>query len=751
MRRVNKGVRHGRSLRAEVRGSQTYAVEINVAEDGIHAACSCPYNYAGYCKHIGAVLLLWLESPGSFTVEQSAPAATQSVIDTIAIEPPATAVPAQPPFWLTTPFAMRQQQDTQNLYTWLDASYVVPDLRQLAKEQGWTINGTRKANIIQQIIQQITQPDIALKSLRSLDSEHRQVLDAMAVLHPALPYRIEHLTAVAQQWGPLTTYKTTDVYVQHLYRKGLAIRGSVVQTYPPQNSFIPKSVHRALPPLLANRVSEMSLPEHTDSRYQLGQPGLFLQRFQQILLLLDQNSPPLRPPMPRPHLEKFHEFLREWDYVPEEIKQAQQANKLKAPDPKQSFTVPPPQPALPDETIVRLAPLAGDEAQLNFIYHLLLAAGLLQPGSPVTVWRKVKEQFFQQDEATQWAILARTYFSTIMPWSEMWLALAERPSLQLKRTQRLYYRTTKPQELYGILTFFRAQALHLLAGLPDDRWLNLREVTDLLHPVWTRFDAWSFTTTQYSGDIRPEWFLADNGRLLDTTANKADWDIAQGAFIRHVIQGPLHWLGLADISMENGQLVAFRLHGLSDLFFDKVEAIPLAGTAGGPTTTAVSPPPPTDAVTIAGNAIFITPTAVGAQTHSYLDKLAQLEEAAPTRFTYRLSTAAVHEAFESGQTLDQLIIGWQQCLPIAMPDAIRQQLIAWWNAYGQVRLYEHVTVIEFGDEYALAEMKAATSLEKHLVAEISPTMVIIHANAIDTLVAELEKAGYTPKKSDKIE
>ncbi|MCZ7669764.1 MAG: helicase-associated domain-containing protein [Chloroflexi bacterium] len=159
-----------------------------------------------------------------------------------------------------------------------------------------------------------------------------------------------------------------------------------------------------------------------------------------------------------------------------------------------------------------------------------------------------------------------------------------------------------------------------------------------------------------------------------------------------------------------------------------------------------SPPAAADAVTIQDDLITVLPTAVSAQTHNYLDNLAKLEEALPNRFIYRLSGAAVHQNFENGKTLAQLLKGWQEYLPLPMPAAMQQQLSAWWEAYGQVRLYEKVTVIEFGDEYALAEMKAATSLEKYLVAEISPGLIIIPAEAVDSLVAELEKAGYTPNK-----
>ena len=70
------------------------------------------------------------------------------------------------------------------------------------------------------------------------------------------------------------------------------------------------------------------------------------------------------------------------------------------------------------------------------------------------------------------------------------------------------------------------------------------------------------------------------------------------------------------------------------------------------------------------------------------------------------------------------------------------------EAYGRVRLYQDVTLIEFGDDYALAEMKAVTSLDKVMIAEISPRLVLIPKDAAASLSAELVKAGYTPQQAN---
>ncbi|MCP5101587.1 MAG: hypothetical protein GY943_39085 [Chloroflexi bacterium] len=747
--RVRNGTRHGQSLFAKVGKSRMYQVEIEVDAGGIHAVCSCPYNWGGYCKHIGALLLKWVEAPNTFVIEMPAPSANiDTIIETFDVEPPATAVPAKKPFWLTMPHQLRCQQNDAQLTSWLN-EYKAQELRQMAKEQNWPIKGTRKADIIQQIMSHLMQPSNIFKSLLNLDEEHRIVYDAIGLLHPENSLQENHLNALGKQWGGASLSKQIDIYNRNLCKRGLAMPASFSHHYWQQTAFIPSSLMRVLPPLLTNHIPEATLSQDTISTMVLAQKRPFLQRIHQVIRLLEQGNHPLRPPMPRPRLQKFYEFLQEWDYVPEEILAAKEKNKLKSNTFDFSLTIPPPQPALPDNVIARLSPIAGGETQLNFIYHLLLTAGLLQPGSPVTVWRELKEQFSHHDEAAQWMILADAYLMSTT-WSEMWMVLAERPSLQLKRSTHAYYHNFQPDNLYQTLAGFREQVLRLLACLPDNRWVNLSDITDLLHPLWSRFDGWARNRIHHNDKMKPEWFLAENGRHIDTSKNKTNWDNAQGAFVQQIIQGSLHWLGIADICVENGRLTAFRLHGLNDLFFDKVASVPLEDRVPVSGETAVSSPNLTDAISIHGNSISVNPTTIPAQAHNYLDNIAKLKETSTERFVYQFQAAAVHEAFESGQTLSQLVDSWGKWLTVPIPTHIHKQLTDWWESYGHIRLYEDITVIEFGDEYALAEMKATTSLKQHLIAEISPTLVIIPVDVVDRLVSELETAGYTPKATDKV-
>lgn len=58
--------RRGDSLCAEVEGSDDEPYSLSVQFDNGHlssASCSCPYEYEGWCKHIIAALMMYLEDP----------------------------------------------------------------------------------------------------------------------------------------------------------------------------------------------------------------------------------------------------------------------------------------------------------------------------------------------------------------------------------------------------------------------------------------------------------------------------------------------------------------------------------------------------------------------------------------------------------------------------------------------------------------------------------------------------------------
>ncbi|MBU0702550.1 MAG: hypothetical protein KKC18_01625 [Chloroflexi bacterium] len=737
--RVQNPARSGHTLTAQVRGSWLYEVEIDVEPGGISAICSCPYDWGGYCKHVGAVLLKWIQSPGDFADEGAAALVSgEYPIEVIPVEPPPTQQPAQPPFWLASPFAERLRTDEEQLHQWLNG-VKLQDLRRMAKQRGWKVKGTRKADIVRQISERIADPSGILKATRDLDEEHRRVLRALVLLGAGGRIRPEELGDVTGAWGELESYQNVSTYTRHLWEMGLALPGDVLDSYHERSDFVPRAIGRALPPVLKNVVPTASHPQSNVGEICLADPRPFIRAVNQVVLLLEQYPTPLRPPMPRPRMERFYPGLKGWDYDPRELAQAKSSGKLGSYD--TAITVPPPARSLPDETIERLSPVAGDEARLEFIYSLLVAAGVLQPGSPVTIWPEVKEQFLRQSELAQRAILTQIYFR-MLNWSALWELLRE-SDLRLWRFSS--HSHLEPNDLRNKLALFRHIAMRALASLPDGEWVALQDLFRLMRAVWPRFDH-SVWQDYWRPSLKPSWFLGSKSGLSLDPEDASDWELAQGRFIRQIIAGPLHWLGLADLCFDDGTLTAARFHGLADLYWDRVE------TPDAPPAVAAQAPavPPEEAIDTDSHTISVAPSAIPPQAHDLLNKIARLETATAERFVYRLDSQATYESFETGVALSELFDGWEQSLPIPMPEAIRDQLTAWWDAYGRVRIYESLTVVEFGDDYALVEMKAVTPLKQFIIAEISPRLVIIPQEAVAPLTEALEKAGYTPKQTDEV-
>lgn len=742
--RIQNAVRSGQSLTAEVMGSRRYDVEVEATPANLVGRCTCAYDWSGYCKHVAAVLLKWVESPGFFTVKEVQSGQTpEAALPVFSVERPQTQKPKVLPAWLSESTDERRQRDLRKLGQALE-QLKVQDLRDLAKKRGWTIKGTSKADLSRQIGAYIIHPDEIEKTWRSLDGEHRQVFRALALLGAEEGLQVADIERVAGVWGKLKSYKKLTTYTGHLSEAGLALPASTMGLYTLEADVVPRAVARELPALLAEVIASHPnrLPDPEADELRLADPSALVRQANQVAVLLEQSSPPLRPPMPHPRLEKFYPALAEWDYDPAEILALSQRSNLQPYAQDINLTVPSPAWSLPDETVGRLAPIAGDEARLEFIFALLTAAGLIQPGSPVTVWPEVKGQYLRQTEAAQQALLARLYFQ-MLNWTELWDLLRTTPALKLRRAWNSPY--FKPANLAANLTRFRQLILRVLSYLPDGEWVALNDLQPLLRAVWPRFDG-HVAQPYYSYGTKSAWFLTYQGRDLKP-GNEQDWQAAQGAFVRWLISGPLHWLGLADLSLKKGILVAARFHGLADLYWDRVET----PTLSQPDVVPALSTPPAEAVKMDEASIIVDPAAISAQAHNLLDQIARLDEAVPGRFVYRLDAQAAHQSFEKGVALTDILYNWEQLLAIPLPPALRRQLESWWQAYGQVRIYEDVTLIEFGDDYALTEMKAVTSLGQHLIAELSPRLVLIPKTAVEPLTAELEKAGYTPKQTDDVQ
>ena len=107
-----------------------------------------------------------------------------------------------------------------------------------------------------------------------------------------------------------------------------------------------------------------------------------------------------------------------------------------------------------------------------------------------------------------------------------------------------------------------------------------------------------------------------------------------------------------------------------------------------------------------------------------------------------------YKTFTRGETLPELLATWKRLMPVPLPNAMRKVLDTWWASYGQVRLYEGLALLQLNDDLALRELEASTSLGQHIIARLSPRLVLVPDEAVDTLLREFTDKGYMPMEAN---
>jgi hypothetical protein len=157
--------------------------------------------------------------------------------------------------------------------------------------------------------------------------------------------------------------------------------------------------------------------------------------------------------------------------------------------------------------------------------------------------------------------------------------------------------------------------------------------------------------------------------------------------------------------------------------------------------------------------VILRPDGVPGSLHDLLYSVGRLLRAAPEQFTYRLTAEGVSswiesrfnaEAVADGTGVEALIaLLAEHSAPNGQPSGVSppwQQTLRTWNANrGLLHLYEGLTLIELADDYALQELLVSTALADHLVYQFSPRLVAVEPDAADTLLAEMQARGYTPR------
>jgi hypothetical protein len=356
------------------------------------------------------------------------------------------------------------------------------------------------------------------------------------------------------------------------------------------------------------------------------------------------------------------------------------------------------------------ADVAGDD-RLGFITHLPRAAGL------VTV--DEGRLALNPDPARAWLVASpagrlsalQTAWRDDEGWNDLWRV----PSLK-----------PQPTGWKNDPIMARRQVLNFLAGCHPGDWYRLADLIGAVKEAAPDFQ-------RPDGDYTA-WYIHDPGG--QPLMGFEHWDAVEGALLRYLISGPLHWLGAVDLGFgaASGQPTAFRL-AETGLAFLGLVPLPEEEPGRGPASPDL----------VVGDDFTVrVPLDTSLYTRFQLARFGDFlgREAGGVR--YRLSPQGLARAQGGGITPDQIIAFLIRASGDRAPARVLDDLRSWAERSGSVRL-EPGVVLRVDRPETLGALRREPAIARLLGEALGPQTVLVPRANVKQIRRWLLEQGYLEK------
>jgi hypothetical protein len=111
----------------------------------------------------------------------------------------------------------------------------------------------------------------------------------------------------------------------------------------------------------------------------------------------------------------------------------------------------------------------------------------------------------------------------------------------------------------------------------------------------------------------------------------------------------------------------------------------------------------------------------------------------------RLTGTGMQNVLESGLTLEEIEAILTEANGGPLPEAVIERLQGWAAAYDNFHLYDHLSVVEFADDFVLKELLRGGGIRRYLLHIFSPRLAAIHPRHVNDLITEMERRSFMPK------
>jgi hypothetical protein len=499
--------------------------------------------------------------------------------------------------------------------------------------------------------------------------------------------------------------------LEDLYHN-VAQRGLVIET-PGGGSLLPDGLLRLLPPLAIPFDVAADGPPTSTHRKDPQEIGMYIQQF---LGMLQSQAFELTPRV-QWHLPR-HTYMHQYQIWPPTPESARQIIESRNYQGKIEMLPPTPEPQ-PEALQAWQDALNLSAFEAEFIYHLLRPSAMVRPGSPITVDTKLIQQWLQLPPGEQVVHLYH-FYQEMESWAAWWQHWREGKIQVRWNYQQPWGISEVGRLIIRTHMILRHVILSVLSFLPQQTWLSVAKVTDLLLRIY------------------PESRYLTPHLSLELTAPGGKWRDVLRLALMDILRGPLFWLGLVELGPDLDEATAFRLSYVQDIQWQRIDTYQMPAQMSikqdaltyVPETQTLVIQPPASAGLIKNVQQWAIP--IG------------LRERA---LQYKLNLKQLHSVFERGETPETLAESWTSALDFEPLPEIQAWWEQGWARYGHIRLYPDQSALMVQDTFALQEVQVAVpDVQEAILGLVTPKVALLESKAVDKILQALEKQGYIPKE-----
>lgn len=268
----------------------------------------------------------------------------------------------------------------------------------------------------------------------------------------------------------------------------------------------------------------------------------------------------------------------------------------------------------------------------------------------------------------------------------------------------------------------RQVILDLLSHLPQGQWWSLAAFVSGVAEYQPDFQ-------RPAGDY-DSWFIRreSDGAFL---RGFSTWDEVDGALVRFLITGPLHWLGIFDLAAPaaGAAPTAFRL------------------SAWGAALWHASPPQlaKENAQTrVTSDGLIRMPLLAPRVARYQIARFCHWETETGEEYRFRITPAALERARGQGLRPNHLVALLRKHAAAPLPPTLLSALERW-EKLGTQAHTEHPTLLRVTSADILAAL-SKTSAARYLGEQLNPTIVVIRPGGEDAVLRALADLGYLPER-----